>query len=348
MSELVFVEVFMIFLGACVGSFLNVCIVRMPKELSIVSPGSHCMSCKKPVAWYDNIPLLSYVLLGGKCRYCKAKYSIRYFFIELLTAVTFWAFFKYFGLTAVMGAYLVMVSGFIVATFVDFEYRIIPDEISIGGMFAGLILSFFIPELHGLPLQFGNWLINLKSLGWSVLGVLAGGGTIYAMTIIGNGLIPRSMRKIDHATKEEFADAFSPMKKDIIDGLWANMVRSGYMNDNGDIFKTYWDIKKPADLQFDPEFVAYKKKVFKTVLMDTTGGGDVKLMAMVGAFLGWKLAFLTFFLAPFFGAVYGIVEKIRTKDSAIAYGPFLVLAALISLFFGEKIILYIAHGYMFP
>jgi leader peptidase (prepilin peptidase)/N-methyltransferase len=348
MTEMMLVEFFVVFLGACIGSFLNVCIVRLPKEQSVVSPGSHCMSCKKPIAWFDNIPMLSYLVLGGKCRYCKTGYSIRYFFIELLTAVTFWAFYKIFGLTALTLAYWVMVSGFIVATFVDFEHRIIPDEVSVGGMCVGMVLSLFIPQLHGLVVQSGHWMIYLQSLGWSALGALAGGGTIYAMTVIGNSFIPRSMRKIDHATKEEFDDAFSPLKKDIIDGLRNNMIRSGYMNENGDILSAYWDVKKAADLQFDPEFAGYKKKVFKTVMMDTTGGGDVKLMAMVGAFLGWKLAVLTFFLAPFFGATYGIVEKIRTKDSAIAYGPFLVLAALASLFYGNKIILFVLNGYTLP
>lgn len=340
-----FIETFVVFLGACIGSFLNVCIVRLPKEQSVISPGSHCMTCQKPVAWFDNIPLLSYLALGGKCRYCKTRYSVRYFFIELLTAFAFWGFYKVFGFTALTAAYWVMVSGFIVATFVDFEYRIIPDEVSIGGMFAGLALSLFIPEMHGLLAHSGQWMVHLKSLGLSLLGALAGGGSIYAMTMIGNSFIPRSMRQIDHATKQEFIDALHPLKPEIIQGLWDNMVRSGYMNDNGDILKSFWDVKKANDLQFDPQYAQYKKKIFRTVMMDTTGGGDVKLMGMVGAFMGWKLSLLTFFLAPFFGAAYGIVEKLRTKDSAIAYGPFLVLGALMSLFYGEKIILFILSGY---
>ncbi len=269
MSEILFVETFIFFLGACIGSFLNVCIVRLPKEESVVKPSSHCVACKKPIAWFDNIPLVSYIALGGKCRYCKAKFSVRYFFVELLTAFTFFAFYKFFGLTWMTLAYWVMVSGFIVATFVDFEHRIIPDEVSVGGMCVGLILSFLIPQLQGLTVEQGNWLINFKSLAFSVIGVLVGGGSIYLMGLAG-------------------------------------------------------------DLIFKKE---------------SMGGGDVKLMAMIGAFMGWKLALLTFFLAPFFGAFYGIAEKIRTKDSAIAYGPFIVLAALTSLFYGQKIINWILSGY---
>jgi len=263
-------SIFMFILGAIVGSFLNVCIVRMPHEKSVVKPRSHCVHCKKQLLWHDNIPFISYVLLKGRCRFCGQKISPRYFLVELMTAVMFVIFYQYFGLTALLPAYLTMVCGFIVATFVDFEHRIIPDEISIGGMMAGLLFSAFIPELHGIDAGTGPLILShLKSLGWSVAGVLVGGGAIYAMGILGDFL--------------------------------------------------------------------FKK--------ESMGGGDVKLMAMVGAFLGWKLAILTFFLAPFFGAVYGIVEKIRTKDTAIAYGPFLVGGALISLFRGDAIIRWILSGY---
>lgn len=269
MSETIIIEIFMILLGACFGSFLNVCIVRLPKEESVVMPPSHCVACKKPILWYDNIPLISYILLGGKCRHCRVKFSARYFFIELLTAFTFWGFFKIYGLTPLMAAYLVMTCGFIVATFVDFEHRIIPDEVSVGGMIVGLIFSFFIPQMQGLSEIHWNWLIHAKSLGWSLFGLFVGGGSIYAMGMLGD--------------------------------------------------------------------IMFKK--------ESMGGGDVKLMAMVGAFMGWKLALMTFFLAPFFGAVYGIVEKIRTKDSAIAYGPFLVLAALLNLFYSDRILHWILHIY---
>ncbi|MBF0478628.1 MAG: prepilin peptidase [Candidatus Omnitrophica bacterium] len=264
------IGIFLFIFGAMVGSFLNVCIVRMPLEQSIVVPRSHCFKCQKMIPWFDNIPLISYWILGGQCRYCKEKFSIIYFLVELLTAVVFYLMYVYFGLSKFYLPYVFMMSCFIVATFVDFAHRIIPDEISVGGMIFGLIFSFFIPEMHGLQAIAGfDWLIHLKSLGWSLVGVLAGGGSIYLMGLLGDML--------------------------------------------------------------------FKK--------ESMGGGDVKLLAMVGAFLGWKLAILTFFLAPLFGAVYGLVEKIRTKDSTIAYGPFIVLGAIISLFFGPPIIVWILNGY---
>ncbi len=248
-------------LGAVVGSFLNVCIVRLPLEKSIVFPGSHCVACRTPIQWFDNIPLISWMMLGGRCRSCKAKISFRYWLVELITALVFLFFYRYYGLQPLLAPYLVMISGFIVATFVDFGHRIIPDEVSIGGMIVGLIFSLLIPQLQGVDSHF-------LGLGLSLLGLLVGGGTIYLMGVIG-------------------------------------------------------------------DFV-FKK--------ETMGGGDVKLMGMVGAFMGWKLALLTFFLAPFFGAGFGIVEKIRTKDSTIAYGPFLIMGAVVSLFWGDRIINFILNG----
>ncbi len=260
-------------LGAIVGSFLNVCIVRLPQEASVVTPPSHCLKCKKNIPWYDNIPLLSYILLKGRCRFCKERISFRYFGVELITAILFTLFYIYFGLKTILLPYLVMLSCFIVATFVDFEHRIIPDEVSIGGMFAGLFFSFFIPGLQGVDTNNTNFLAShLTALGMSVLGVLIGGGVIYLMGILGDFL--------------------------------------------------------------------FKK--------ESMGGGDIKLLAMIGAFLGWKYALLTFFIAPFFGSIFGIVEKIRTKETVIAYGPFLVLGAIISLFWGNEIISWLLQRYGIP
>lgn len=257
-----FYRVLFFILGSMIGSFLNVCILRLPKEQSVIMPGSHCFKCGKPVQWYDNLPLISYLLLRGKCRACGASFSARYFFIELLTGGVFLGLYMYYGLTALLFPYLLMLCGFIVATFTDFDERIIPDEVSIGGMAAGLIISVFIPQLH----HTGVW---WQALLYSGLGVLVGGGSIYLMGAFGE-----------------------------------------------------WIFKKEA-----------------------MGGGDVKLMAMVGAFMGWKMALLTFFVAPFFGAVVGIIEKIRTKESTIAYGPYLVIGALVSLFWGDRLIEIIIGGY---
>jgi leader peptidase (prepilin peptidase) / N-methyltransferase len=174
--------IFIFIIGCMIGSFLNVCIVRLPLEKSIVFPGSHCVACRTPIQWYDNIPLISWLVLGGRCRACHEKISFRYWLVELLTGVTFFLFYRHFShhhqIQPVLWPYLVMVSGFIVATFVDFEHRIIPDEVSIGGMIAGVIFSLIVPQLHGTQSPF-------LGVGFSLLGVLVGGGSIYLMGVIG-------------------------------------------------------------------------------------------------------------------------------------------------------------------
>lgn len=260
-------------LGAIVGSFLNVCIHRLPREESIVTPGSHCPKCKKPIPWHDNIPLLSYLILRGKCRACKEKIRMRYFLVELITAAFFLLFFNYYGLGLQLISYLVFICGLIVATFVDFDYRIIPDEISLGGIAAGLFLS----ALKGLHLSVNTHhpavTYNFSPIRESFLGVVIGGGVIY------------------------------------LTGFFFDLV--------------YFKLLKKPPIQGETS---------------SMGGGDVKLLAMIGAFLGWQNALLTFFLAPFFGAVMGVANLLRKQDHTIAYGPFLSLASLVTLFWEDKII----------
>ncbi len=247
--------------GSIVGSFLNVCIYRLPKGRSVIIPGSHCPNCTQAIYWYDNIPILSYIFLCGRARCCKAKISFRYFIVEVLTASASLLLFSVFGLTPKFFAYAVMVSGLIIATFVDFEIQEIPDEISIGGLAIGLILAVAFPSILNEATRL-NGFLN------SFFGALAGGGMIYAMGMAG-----------------EFA---------------------------------------------------FKKEAI--------GGGDVKLLAMIGAFVGWKFVILTFFMAPLFGSVVGIALKIRYGKEVIPYGPYLSLAAISSIFFGDRILSLLFYG----
>lgn len=256
--------------GAIMGSFLNVCIHRMPLSESVVWPSSHCPKCKKRIPAYDNIPFISFMLLGGACRFCKQKISLRYPLVEFLTAAMFVVCFLRFGLTFDFFFYIVFTSALIIATFVDIAHRIIPDEISVGGLIVGCILS-------------AVKCINVRSFAWdwhplldSLLGVVIGGGIIY------------------------------------ISGVLFDLV--------------YFKLLKKPPIQGETE---------------SMGGGDVKLLAMIGAFLGWKLALVTFFLAPFFGLTVGVVNLVVKKDHTIPYGPFLSLAALASLFFGNTMVEYL-------
>jgi leader peptidase (prepilin peptidase)/N-methyltransferase len=262
------IEKIIIFIfGSIVGSFLNVCIYRMPQGKSVVWPGSHCPNCEKKIPWYDNIPFLSYLLLKGRCRFCKKRISIRYLLVELLTALVFVLLFNRYGLTYDFFVYVVFVSSLIIATFVDIKHRIIPDEVSLGG----IILGFLLTAIKGFNLEPLSY--DLRPIFNSFLGIILGGGIIY------------------------------------LTGVLFDLV--------------YFKLLKKPPIQGETE---------------SMGGGDVKLLAMIGAFLGWKIAILTFFLAPFFGAIIGIINLIVKKDHTIPYGPFLSLAAFLSLFWADKII----------
>jgi len=264
MLEKILVFVF----GACIGSFLNVCIHRMPLGESLIRPRSHCPKCKKQIAWHDNIPLISFIILKARCRHCKARIHLRYFTVELITAAAFVIFYSYFDKSTFdFVFYTIFFCGLLVATFIDIGHRIIPDEISIGGMILGFVLS----SLRGInfsPLSF-----SFKPMLNSFLGIIVGGGIIYSTSVL----------------------------FDLV----------------------YFRLLKRPPIQGETE---------------SMGGGDVKLLAMIGAFLGWQKALLTFFIAPFFGIAVGLFSLIIKKDHTIPYGPFLSLAALLSLFWAHKII----------
>lgn len=260
-------RIFVFLFGSIVGSFLNVCIFRMPNEgYSLLKPSSHCPSCKKNIIWYDNIPILSFLFLGGRCRFCKTKISPQYPLVEILTGLVFLVMYSRYGLSFDFVIFTSFSCALLVATFIDIGCRIIPDEISLGGMVTGLIFSLLksIPEFSRFPkIAFVD----------SLLGAFLGGALIYASGLLGNLIF------------------FKLMKKESIEGE-----------------------------------------------TESIGGGDVKLMAMIGSFIGWKLTLLAFFIAPFLGSIAGIYVLLFKKSHLIPYGPFLSLAALISLFFGDKIV----------
>jgi len=261
------VKIIVFLFGSIVGSFLNVCIHRMPQGESVVWPRSHCPRCKKRIPGYDNIPFLSYILLKGRCRFCKEKISLRYPLVELITGLLFVALYSRWGLTYNFFFYMVLVWGLIIATFVDIKHRIIPDEVSIGGLIIGFILSS-VRGISLIPLHF-----SFKPLVDSLLGILVGGGIIYL---------------------------------------------SGFLFD-----LVYFKLLKKPPIQGETE---------------SMGGGDVKLLAMIGAFLGWQKAVLTFFVAPFLGVAIGIYALLAKRDHTIPYGPFLAIAALLSMFWADTII----------
>ena len=169
------------FIGSVIGSFLNVCIYRMPREQSIIHPRSRCPHCAHPIAWYDNVPLLSFALLRGRCRQCRAPIAGRYPLVEALAGLSTVAALSRFGTGGVGLVYTALLYALIAVSFIDLDFQIIPDEISLGGLVLGLGLSLWIPSLHGTD---SRWL----SLGRSVLGVIVGGGILYATGLMGDWL----------------------------------------------------------------------------------------------------------------------------------------------------------------
>jgi leader peptidase (prepilin peptidase)/N-methyltransferase len=155
--------------GLVVGSFLNVCIYRIPRKKSIILPGSFCPHCGTPIHPLDNIPLLSYLVLAGKCRHCKGSISPRYPLVEFITGLLFVLLYMRFGLSRSLLVYAIFIAALLVITFIDLEHRIIPDVISLPGIPAGFALSFFLPQV--------TWIS-------SVLGILLGGGLLLTVALV--------------------------------------------------------------------------------------------------------------------------------------------------------------------
>ncbi|MBN1526743.1 MAG: prepilin peptidase [Candidatus Omnitrophica bacterium] len=255
------IAILVFIVGTIIGSFLNVCIHRIPKSQSVVSPRSRCPQCGAPIKWYDNIPIVSFCILRGRCRSCKLPISRRYLLVEAITGLILLALFLAFGLSPKFLAYSVLSAGLIVATFIDFAERTIPDHITVTGLVLGPLFSVGFPDIMGRAMR-------IQALVDSLLGILAGGIVMYFVGAVGKFLFEK----------------------------------------------------------------------------EAMGEGDAFLMAMIGAFLGWKLTLLAFFIAPFFGLVHGIKVKLQGNEEYVPYGPYLSMAALAAIFFGDKILAFVFRG----
>jgi leader peptidase (prepilin peptidase)/N-methyltransferase len=245
----IFLLVAIFLFGTIIGSFLNVCIYRIPAGQSVISPASRCPKCGAAIRWYQNVPVISYLLLRGRCAGCKTRISLRYPLIEALTGLLFVWVWLAFGWQVATPLYWVFVAALVVITFIDLDHQIIPDVISLPGIVVGFLAALAIP-----------WLPWLDSL----LGILLGGGSLF-------------------------------------------LVAAVYQRLTG---------------------------------QEGMGGGDVKLLAMIGAFLGWKAVLPVIFLGSLAGSLVGVpLMLIKRSDGklAIPFGPFLALGAVICLLWGRQL-----------
>lgn len=247
-----FIAVFVFALGAVVGSFLNVVILRLPGGDSIIFPASRCPKCAAPIRWFDNIPIISFILLRRRCRYCHTLIAWQYPMVEALMGFLAVALSGEFTAPLLFVIYFIFTAALLAVIFIDFRHKIIPDAITLPGIALGFILSFVNP------------LVSWQDSG---LGILLGGGSLY-------------------------------------------LVALGY---------------------------------FFLTRREGMGGGDIKFLGMIGAFLGWQSLPFVIFASSLLGTIIGIGAMVKQKrggKTVIPYGPFLALAALFLLFFREQIFFY--------
>jgi leader peptidase (prepilin peptidase) / N-methyltransferase len=334
--------------GCMVGSFLNVCIHRLPLGQSIVSPPSHCPHCKYSIPWYLNVPLLTWLSLRGKCRNCGAPIAVRYFLVELLTGVMFLGCWLRFGhlSTALALIYCMILAGLITATFIDFEHFIIPDELTIGGMVVGFICSFFWPSLHGVS----SVPVALKQ---SLLGMGVGAGLIYLIVRLGKLAFGRHKVSLPAETKIIFTETgvqlpdravpyeeiFSRQSDTVVmQARTVELIDRCYRDVTVRLSPSLLRIDKE---EFNPESVPHLEAVSSEIVLprEAMGFGDVKFMAAIGAFLGWKSVIFSLMVSSGIGSVVGLgLILVGRRQARLAYGPYIAMAAVIWIFAGHELI----------
>jgi leader peptidase (prepilin peptidase)/N-methyltransferase len=344
--------------GCIVGSFLNVCIHRLPRGESIVHPPSHCPHCGYSIPWYLNIPLITWLWLGGKCAHCKAGISARYFLVELLTGAAFAACWIKFSpvsghLSPVLPlAYCLMISGLIAATFIDFEHLIIPDQFTFGGMVAGLFISFLVPAMHlSLSPGFPRFTSPGAALRDSIVGMAVGAGLIYAIVRLGKLFLgrykinlPPGSRVVFTETAVVLPDGECPYedlfyrKSDAIEMQASHVELIDRCHVAAAVRLTADRLEVGGDT-YAPEKVPWLEATAEWIVLprEAMGPADVTFMAAIGAFLGWPAVIFSFMASCFLGSLVGCTLIFLDKkdwSSRIPYGPYIAVGAVIWMFGG--------------
>lgn len=337
--------------GTMVGSFLNVCIHRMPRGESVVSPPSHCPHCQYSIPWYLNLPLLTWLYLRGRCRNCGASIAPRYFLVELLTGLAFLACWLVFGRESAWLAliYCGFIAALIAASFIDFEHFIIPDEITLGGVAAGFLLSLMVPALHQAE-------TSAQALERSVMGILIGAGLVYGILRLSKLLygrqrfdLPADTRIFFTETALELPDRSIPYedifyrKSDaiVLQAKTVELVDRGYAHVALRLSPDRLDIGGDS---FKPEEVGHLEVVTDEIVVprEAMGLGDVKFMAAIGAFLGWQAVLFSLMVSAMIGAAVGLsivaLKRGDLSSSRLPYGPYIAMAAVIWIFWGPAMV----------
>jgi len=336
-------------LGAAVGSFLNVCIYRWPVDLSINQPRrSFCPNCKQPIPWHQNLPLISWIVLRGSCANCGAKISFRYFAVELVTALLFLAIWESFPSQMAI-AYWIFVSLLIVGTFIDLEHFIIPDRVTIGGIVAGAVCSVAVPALMQTDSRLAAGVRSLlaAALGYMIL-----------LIVLEAGKIAFGRKRIRFDAPTPFTWTKRGDDADFVVGTEESLWSDYFAREKDRLLvtcdearvdhHTYGNVT--LDFRYDRvtaeghvlmlDDVAQISGVARELMIprEAMGRGDLKFLAAIGAFLGWRAVLFSLFAGSLLGSIVGLITLVVGKpvwSAKLPFGPYLAFGAVTWMFFGN-------------
>ncbi len=341
------------FFGAIIGSFLNVCIYRIPRAISLIRPArSFCPDCQGSIPWHHNIPIFSWFLLRGRCARCRAPITPRYVIVEMLTAFLFGTA-AYLVPIPTLFSVCVILSILVVTTFVDLEFFIIPDALSKGGVVAGLLLSLLTPGLHKTSAPLVSAVLSLS-------GAFAGALILFVISELGKLAFGRYKVKLQSPTRFSL-EVLSPNDWQIVidneSFAWSDhfsrnsdriIIHANEVEINGAAYQDIDLIFFHDRLVTASETMPLEKITSLSGLTasaqfprEAMGLGDVKLLAAIGTFVGWQGILFTIAAASFLGAAFGITAIVfgkRERSAKIPFGPYLAMGTVIWLFWGDALL----------